>query len=258
MTKYLKKEQLIALLLTLLLTLLTIGLLVCVKIAPASAASPKTLNATDEEFFFADIEYQEIKSNPTEMVDNEPASAASDEISGTDMTDSGSQPEAPTLVSTEKPSEAKVVKPEEPKPAPGPTQEEINAKTAASIKSSMGNKFANTKTPSETGTGNADSGNASAGNNPGATGLGLDGRKLISSAKPNITNATGTIRVEVTVNSEGVVTKATIPLKNGSSGSFGTREQEVRDACIAASKKLRYNRDPNKPSQTGIITWTIH
>ncbi|MDE6535518.1 MAG: hypothetical protein K2K82_05845 [Muribaculaceae bacterium] len=254
MSKYLKKEQLIALLLTLLLTALTVTMLVCVNLSPVSAMVANKPNLQDEEFFFADIEYQEITTNPTMNIDNEPASASAAEISGTDMSDAGAAEEAPTLVSTDKPSEAKVVKPEEPKSAPGLTKEEIEAQKSAKIKSSMGNKFAQTKSPSDSGTGSADSGNASAGNNPGADGLGLSGRKLESSAKPNITNASGTIQIRVTVNSEGVVTNATFVK---SSASFGTREQEVREACIAASKKLKYNRDPNHPSQTGTITWNI-
>ena len=107
---------------------------------------------------------------------------------------------------------------------------------------------------SDAGNGSADSGNASAGNNPGATGLGLDGRRLISSAKPNITNVTGTIRIRVTVNADGAVTNASFV----SSSGFGDREQEVREACLAASRQLKYNAAPDKPTQKGTITWKIH
>lgn len=254
MSKYLKKEQLIAMLLTLLLSLLTVTLLVCVKVMPASATFPPAADVDEEEFFFADIEYQEIHANPTPQVDNVAASAAAAEMSGTDLTDSGSQEEAPTLVSTDKVSEAKVVKPEEPKPAPGPTKEEIEAQKQAAIRERMGKSTNLKNQTSDAGNGSAESGNASAGNNPGATGLGLDGRRLVASAKPNITNATGTIQIRVTVNADGIVTKASFVKSSG----FGTREQEVRDACLAASKQLKYNPDPNKPSQSGIITWKIH
>ncbi len=253
MNKYLKKEQLISLLLTLLLTGLTLTMLVCVKMTPAAAASPKAATAEEEEFFFTDIEYQEITADPTPQVDNEAASAAAAEMSGTDMTDAGAVEEAPTLVSADKPSDAKVVKPEEPKPAPGPTKEEIEEQQRAAIRARLG-KSTNLKTPtSDSGNGSADSGSANAGNNPGAKGLGLDGRKLISSATPNITNATGTVRVKVTVNAAGSVTNAVFV----SSSGFGTREQEVREACLAASRKLKYNSAPDKPSQTGTITWKI-
>lgn len=253
MNKYLKKEQLISLLLTLLLAGLTLTLLVCVKMVPASAAMPKAPNAEEEEFFFTDIEYQEIKSNPTPRVDDIAASSAAAEMSGTDLTDAGAMEEAPTLVSTDKPSEAKVVKPEEPKPAPGPTKEEIEEQRRAAIRARMG-KSTNLKTPnSDSGSGAAESGNASTGNNPGAQGLGLDGRKLVNSAEPKITNATGKVRIKVTVNAEGSVTNAVYVSSTG----FGSREQEVRDACLAASRKLKYNASPDKPSQTGIITWNI-
>lgn len=252
MSKYLKKEQLIALLLTLLLTALTVTMLVCVNLSPVSAMVANKPDLQDEEFFFADIEYQEITTAPTMNVDNEPASAAEAEISGADMTDSGSAEEAPTLVSTDKPSETKVVKPEESKPAPGPTKEEIEAQKSAKIKSSMDNKFAQTKNPSDSGTGSAESGNASAGNNTGADGLGLSGRKRLNNPDPGIKNATGWVSMEVTVDSEGNV----ISVSNVKSSSFA-RVDEVRNACIAATKKLKYSPDPNKPHQKGTIKWDI-
>lgn len=254
MSKYLKKEQLIALLLTLLLALLTVTMLVCVKVMPASAEIPSAPEAEEGELFFADIEYQEIHADPTPQVDNMAASAAAAEISGTDLADSGAQEEAPTLVSTDKSSEAKVVKPEEPKPAPGPTKEEIEAQKQAAIRERMGKSTNLKNQTSDAGNGSADSGNASAGNNSGATGLGLDGRRLLASVKPNITNVTGTIRIRVTVNADGAVTNASFV----SSSGFGDREQEVREACLAASRQLKYNAAPDKPTQKGTITWKIH
>lgn len=253
MSNYLKKEQLIALLLTLLFAALTCTLLVCVKVLPASASIPPAPAVEEQEVFFADIEYQEIKVDPTPQVDGSPASAAAAEVSGTDMTDAGNSPEMPTLVSTSTPSEAKVTKPESPKPAPGPTQEEIEAQKAAAIRERMGRSTGLKTQTSDAGSGTAESGQAAAGNNPGADGLGLDGRKRLNSPNPGIKNATGKVKVRVRVNSAGDVTEVSFV----SSSGFGTREREVRDACLSASRQLKYSPNPDKPSQSGIITWNI-
>ncbi len=251
--KYLKREQLLALLLTLLFAALTVTLLVCVKVMPAAAYPSPPTEGEEPELFFADIEYKEIKTDPTPQVDGNPASSAAAEMSGTDLTDSGNSPEAPTLVSTNQPSEAKVTKPEEPKPAPGPTKEEIEAQKAAAIRERMGRSTGLKTQTSDSGSGSAESGNASTGNNPKSDGLGLDGRKRLNTPEPGIHNVTGKVRIRVKVNASGTVTDASLVSTTG----FGTREKEVRDACLAASRQLKYTPDPNKPSQTGIITWNI-
>lgn len=251
--KHLKREQLIALALTLLFAVLTVTMLVCVKVLPAVNWPPTPVESEDEEIFFADIEYKEIKTDPTPQVDGNPASSAAAEMSGTDMTDSGSSPEAPTLVSAKQPSEAKVTKPEEPKPAPGPTKEEIEAQKAAAIRERMGRSTGLKTQTADAGTGTSETGQAAVGNNPGADGLGLDGRKRLNSPDPGIRNVTGKIRIKVRVNGSGTVTEATLINSSG----FGTREQEVRDACLKATRQLKYSPDPNKPNQTGTITWNI-
>ena len=110
MNKYLKREQLLALLLTLLFGALTCIFLVCVKVLPASALIPPAPDAEEQELFFADIEYKEITTTPTPQVDGNPATGAAAEVSGTDLIDSGHSDDAPELVSTSKPSEAKTVK----------------------------------------------------------------------------------------------------------------------------------------------------
>lgn len=253
MSKYLKREQLIALLLTLLFAALTCTLLVCVKVMPASAMIPPAPDAEEQEIFFADIEYKEIISNPTPQVDGKPASAAAAEMSSTDITDAGKSDDVPELVSTAAPSEAKVVKTETPKPDPGPTKEGIEAKKAAAIRERMGRSTGLKTQTADAGSGSATAGSASTGNNPGSDGLGLDGRKRLNSPDPGIRNATGKVRVRVRVNSSGAVTDASFV----SSSGFGTREQEVRDACVKASRQLKYTPDPEKPSQSGIITWNI-
>ncbi len=253
MNKYLKREQLIALLLTLLLGALTCTFLVCVKVLPASAMIPPAPDAEEQELFFADIEYKEITTNPTPQVDGNPATGAAAEVSGTDLIDSGSSNEVAELVSTPKPADTKTVKTDAPKEDPAPTQEEIEAQKAAAIRERMGKSTGLKSQTKDSGAGTGESGQASAGNNTGADGLGLDGRKRINSPNPGIRNATGKVRIRVKVNSAGTVTEATLISTTG----FGQREQEVRDACLTASRQLKYTPDPEKPSQTGTITWNI-
>ena len=253
MNKYLKREQLLALLLTLLLSTLTCTFLVCVKVPPVSALIPQAPDVEEQELFFADIEYKEITANPTPQVDGTPAMSAAAEVSGTDLIDSGHSEEAPELVSTSKPSETNVTKTETPKADPAPTKEEIEAQKAAAIRERMGRTTGLQSQTKDAGVGSAESGQAAAGNNTGADGLGLDGRKRLNSPNPGIRNVTGKVRIRVKVNGAGIVTDATLISTTG----FGQREQEVRDACLAASRQLKYTPDPEKPSQTGIITWNI-
>lgn len=253
MNKYLKREQLLALLLTLLIGALTCTFLVCVKVLPASALIPTAPDAEEQEFFFADIEYQEITTNPTPQIDGIPATGAAAEVSGTDIIDSGHSEETLELVSAQQPSETKAVKTETPKADPAPTKEEIEAQKAAAIRERMGRSTGLQSQTKDSGSGTAESGQASAGNNTGADGLGLDGRKRLNSPNPGIRNATGKVRIRVKVNSAGNVTDATLLSTTG----FGQREQEVRDACLAASRQLKYTPDPEKPTQTGTITWNI-
>lgn len=246
-----KREQALALLLTLLFAVVTTVMLVCVKMSPVATWPPVAQPAEEEEIFFADIEYEEIKSDPTPQVDGQPASAAAGEQGGLDAVNSGTNPAPPTPVAAKEPSPAKVAKSEEPKPAPGPTKEQLEQEARQRIGSGMANAF--NKTQSESGSGAAASGNASTGSNAQSDGLGLDGRRRLNTPDPGVSNATGTIRVKITVNGQGAVTAASLV----SSSGFGAREEEVRQAILAASRALKYSPDPAKPSQSGTITWRI-
>lgn len=250
-----KRDQLTALLLTLLIAAVTCGVLVSVKVMPASALIPPAPEAESPELFFADIEYKEIVSDPTPEVDGVAASGAAAEVSGSDLADIGGskEPESAQLVSAPASSTAKVAKAEPKEPDPGPTEEELRAIAAAKIRERMGKSTGLKSTDRNSGSGQATDGKAAAGNNPGADGLGLDGRKRLNKPDPGIKNATGTVKVKIQVNAAGTVTSATVVRSSG----FGKREQEVRNACEAASRKLQYTPDPEKPSQTGTITWNI-
>lgn len=247
------KDRLIALGTTALIALLLFLWLWLTVLPPATANLPTPARAEETEIYFADIDYQQILSNPTPMVDGEVASAAASDDGGVDLSDAGPGETVPDIVAspTPQPDNAQVVKPEEKKPA-GPTKEEIEEQKRAAIRAKFG-KATGLKATEEQAAGSAASGNASTGNNPQSTGLGLDGRKLQNRPDPGIKNAQGTVTVRVTVNADGIVTNATFVKSSG----FSSREAEVRQACVNASRQLRYSSDPTRPSQSGNITWHI-
>ena len=252
-----KRDKLLAALLTLLFAMITVSLLMVGKVSVGPLFEPTTPDEQQQEVFFTDIvdePMEEIAQEPSPTVDNKPseASAPAEEASGTDMEDAGKGEEPPVLVSSKTPSEAKTPKPEktEKQPNPGPTEAEIKEQKAQAIRDKMAKS--NFKGQGS-GEGTSDNGDAKAGNNKGATGQGLDGRKCIHQTDPGIKNASGTVKVRITVNSAGNVTSATFV----SSSGFGDREQEVRDACLKASRGLKYTPDPDTKSASGIVTWRI-
>lgn len=248
-----KRDKTIALALTVLIGMLMMLTLLAVHIAPASATIPNAADPDDQEIFFADIDYTEITANPTPQVDGIAASAAASQDGGTDLTDSGSGESVPDPVAatTPQPDNHQVAKPEEPKPA-GPTQEEIEEQKRAAIRAKFGKTTGLQATETQA-AGSSTAGNAATGNNPNSDGFGLDGRKLVSKSDPGIKNAIGRVWVRITVNSSGAVTNARFEKSSG----FGSRENEVRQACVNASLRLKYSPDPAKPTQSGTICWNI-
>lgn len=250
-----KKDKLLAALLTLLISTLGIGLLCVVTI---SASAGRLIDPADEEeeneILFTDVELKPIPYKPIKSPDNNPAASAAAEVSGTDAQDSGTGEESATLLATTTPQPAKQTVPkEEPKPVAKPEPKpDPQAEAAARIRNRVGKSNV---TKAEDGSGQADHGTSpqSQTNSSSATGLGIDGRQLLNAPKPQITNAQGTVKVSIAVNAAGTVTEAAFVSSTG----FGTREQEVRDACIAASRQLRYSTAPDKPIQRGTITWRI-
>lgn len=250
-----KTDRLIAALVTLLVSVLAVGLLcvVTISVAPGRLLEP-TDEEPDDEILFTDVELKAIPYKPVKALDNKPAASSAAEVSGTDADDSGAGEESAPLISTPDPQPAKQEAPkEEPKPVAKPQPKpDPQAEAAARIRNRVGKSNV---TKADEGSGKADKGNSpqSQTNSSAATGLGMDGRQLLNSPKPQITNAQGTVKVSIAVNAAGTVTEATFVSSTG----FGTREQEVRSACIAASRQLRYSAAPDKPLQRGTITWRI-
>lgn len=249
-----RRDRLIAALLTLLLAGLTLSVLLTARMHASPATLPEASQPDDSEVFFADIEYKSITAHPTPEVDANPASAAASAVSGDHLDDAGGGESAPDPVASPMPAPEgqQVAKPQEPKPA-APTKEEIEAEKRARIRNRIGAAMSSSTSQQEQSTGSATTGSATTGNNTASSGLGLNGRKLLNRPDPGIKNASGNVKVRVTVNAEGTVTAVSFVTSSG----FGSREKEVRDACLKASKALRYSPEASKPSQSGIITWII-
>lgn len=249
-----KRDKIIAALLTLTVAALTFTALLLTKVRAAVTELPHAASPEETEVFFADIDYEEILSDPTPQVDGEVASAAASEVSGEHLDDSGGGESEPDMVAAPapRPEGQQVAKPQNPKPA-APTKEEIEAEKRARVRDRIGAASGLRASENAQSTGSASTGNASTGNNANADGLGLDGRKRLNKPDPGVKNASGWVKVRITVNAEGHVTG----VKYVGSSGFDRREQEVRQACIDASGKLRYSPDSSHPSQSGVITWTI-
>lgn len=245
--------RLIALALTLLLgVLLTLVLTLTTVAAPAPGELPDAAQ-DEEEIFFTDIEYEDITVNPTPMVDGQAAAASGADISGTELTNQGEGEEAPQLVASTEPSEAK--QQAQPPVNPGPPTDPDEERRAAIGSRTAGAFTTNPANQSGSGSGDTEQGRATTGSNPGADGLGLDGRKRLNTPQIALTNVAGTVTMEIVVDHTGKVLSATFKNTSG----FGAREAEVREAVKNASMQLLYSPLPsgNTSTQRGTITWTL-
>lgn len=249
-----RRDRAIAAGATLLLALLTLTMLLLVTVGVPEARIPAAEDPEEQEIFFADIEYKEVVSDPTPQVDNQPASAAASDDGGTDLSDAGASDAAPQVVAskTPAPETQQVAKPEEQTAPPAPTKEEIEEQKRAAIRERLG-RATGLKAQETQAAGAAKSGAATTGTNSRSDGLGLDGRKRLNKPDPGIKNAQGRVWVWIRVDASGAVVSASVQRSEG----FGPRENEVREAILAASRALRYNEAPDKPSQSGTIVWNI-
>jgi hypothetical protein len=200
------------------------------------------------------------------VADNaQPNSATSPEAAahqGSDAVDAGeASPEPPAVVTSQRPSPAKVEKKEAPAKT-GPTKEELaeqqrikrekeQAQQSEKISTGMKNAFA--KPSAAAGTSGSPSGNASEGAVSGSPGYSLKGRTAESWGRPSSAYS-GKIIIAVKVNRQGVVTQASY---QGGSGSAAA-QSSVRNSCIAAARQSRFSVDEDAPAeQSGTITWTF-
>ncbi|MCC8071672.1 MAG: hypothetical protein LIO90_07720 [Bacteroidales bacterium] len=195
-----------------------------------------------------------------EMTDGEAPSAASEETPEShDLDDSGpahSNP-APLVTATEE-SPAKERKKVTTEPT-GPTKEELEAQererqqreTAAKIAKRTAFGGSSSSSASSSGTTGSPSGNAATGAQRGTPGFNLRGRTLDAWDKPS-GNATGTITVNVRVDRQGHVVKATYASGTGAIAGNAA----ARRSCEQAALKSRFSVDLDAPAeQVGTITY---
>ncbi|MBP5315024.1 MAG: TonB family protein [Muribaculaceae bacterium] len=175
-----------------------------------------------------------------------------------DLRNSGQKATPPEPLTSERTSPMKVEKKEEKKKEEkkGPSAEEIaeqqrikdqqatREKIAGLVKFNNGGKG--------TGSGDAGSpnGNADHGATSGTPGHNLSGRSFISAGKPSSTKS-GEIRINIAVNAEGRVTRATYA--SGSGPAAG--DASVRESCRQAALKSKFTALAGTAEQTGTITW---
>lgn len=255
-----KREQLVAAALTAVLATGVAVVLAVTEISASALNSVQRPDADDEEVFFADIELPEpppTSYHPTEQIDGNPASSAA-ETGGVDMTDIGQSGAEPDLVAvnTPQPENQQVAKPEEPVTEAAPEENEADLLRKSRLNRVPGAKTFTKNPDSESAKGQSTEGKATKGINVSEDGLGLAGRQLIGKTDPGYKSATdlnGWVKVKITVDASGSVTKAEIV---GTSG-FGKEESRIRDTFLHASCLLKYSADATTANQQGVITWKI-
>lgn len=194
------------------------------------------------------------------ITDQTPADAPEAPSEGTSISDGesiadGGEKAIPApVVSTEKESPAKVRK----KPVPektGPTKEELERQEQVRREQASRDKIKNQMNFGGTGKGEGISGvgegNAVSGTIDGTAGHDLAGRTILSWGA-NTSRKTGTIRISVTVNPEGVVTSASYAGGDGPASA----DPDLRKRTIQASRQTRFSALPDgSRDQKGTLTW---
>lgn len=229
---------------------------------PAKEAERQWPPVDDDEILYGG-EYVMIGDDAEiapEQPDNSPASPeeVADAVEGMDLTDGGEATATPPEpAATEEPSPVKVKKKPQPATKPGPTKEELEraerqrAEREAAERVSRRVNFKGSGGDASGAKPGAKNGNSTTGALSGAPGTDLHGRSLESWSKPS-GRATGTIRVQVTVNRKGVVTKARYISGTGPVAG----DNAARRSCEQAALRSTFSVADNGPAvQTGTITY---
>lgn len=173
------------------------------------------------------------------------------------LENSGEPAQPAPVVSTDRPSPAKVKK----EPAPeksGPTKAEREAAEKAKREQATRQAIANKVQFGKTGTGGSGKGNAGSPNGnstvgavSGSPGFNLKGRSLASWHTP-ASAPLGSITIRVAVNRQGKVTSASYISGTGAAAASSA----VRKNCEDAAMRSQFSVDNDAPaSQTGTITY---
>lgn len=260
-----RRDHLLAMIATLLFHALVVVVLVvlCLRYSPSQEAEREWPPVDSSEVLFGG-EFVKIGDTPEETQSSDvPAPAAPAEPTPpaplAQSVENAGKP-APTpapVVTTERPSPAKVVK-ETPVEPTGPSKAEREAAERAKREEETRQKIANQVQFGKSGTGSNGSGNAGSPNGnsttgalSGTPGFNLRGRSLASWQTP-ARGPLGTITIRVTVNRQGQVTEASYQSGTGAAAT----NQTARQNCINAARASRFSVDTDAPaSQIGSITY---
>ncbi|MDE7145594.1 MAG: TonB family protein [Duncaniella sp.] len=259
-----RRNKLIALVCTVVFHIALVVLLLSLYLHyPGAEDNERTWPPVDSSEVLFGGEYVMIGDKPELAATNSepaPAEAEATEAPAPEaeaLENSGEPADPAPVISSERPSPAKVEK----KPAPektGPTKEEREAAERAKKEQETRNAIANKVQFGKTGTGGSGSGNAGSPNGnstvgavSGSPGFNLKGRSLASWHTP-ASAPLGTITIRVTVNRQGKVTSASYMSGTGAAAA----NSAARKSCENAAMRSQFSVDNNAPaSQTGTITY---
>jgi len=239
-------------------------LVLCLRY-PGAEDNERTWPPVDSSEVLFGGEYVMIGDRP-EIAENSsepaPVEAEAEEVASPEaeaLENAGEPAEPAPVISTERPSPAKVEK----KPAPaktGPSKAELEAAEKARREQETRNAIAGKvkfgqKGAGGSGKGNAGSpdGNSSVGAVSGRPGFNLKGRSLADWHMP-AAGPLGTITVRVSVNRQGKVTSASYLSGTGAAAA----NSSARQSCVNAALRSQFSVDNDAPaSQTGTITYNF-
>ena len=208
----------------------------------ASLSTAEITNPDDELFIEPEIVSNLGEPDATENVEPAPAFKGEPELSEVENTKQSipgkSEKPAPPVekkVTQKTPSEVTATEPSK------------NDEDKKKVTSAMANKFSS-QNGSSTGTnGNTGAGGAGVGINGTAS-----GRTFIGCPAPKVElQNTVVVVVNVTINANGKVTKATARSKSGKAS------QAILNACQKAAMQAKWNEDKDTPTANGTITFKI-
>lgn len=260
-----RRHHLIALLVTVLFHVLVVVALLTIYLRPVAVDSERVWPPVDSAEVLFGGEYVMVGDRPEiAEANSEPAPAETDaeavpapEVEA--LENAGEEAKPAPVVSTERPSPAKVEKKAVPEKT-GPTKAEIAAAEKAKREQETRQAIAGKVKFGQTGTGTSGSGsagspngNATVGAVSGSPGFNLKGRTLEDWHRP-ASAPLGTITIRVSVNRQGRVTAASYQSGTGAAAA----SQSARQSCIEAAKRSQFSVDEDAPAtQTGTITYNF-
>lgn len=261
-----RHQNLIALFATALFHIVVAIVLLSVYLRPVATDPERTWPPVDSSEVLFGGEYVMIGDQP-EIAEStsdpaptvaEATSSPSPEVEA--LENAGEEAQPATVISSERPSPAKVEKKNPPEKT-GPTKAEIEAAEKAKREQETRQAIAGKVKFGKTGTGGSGAGKASSpdGNSSmgavsGSPGFNLKGRSLAEWHRP-ASAPIGSITIRVSVNRQGKVTSATYASGTGAAAA----SQSARQSCIQAALRSQFSVDEDAPaSQTGTITYKFN